>query len=177
MSTSTSTSTRARARASRKTATIAPIAIIAAPAFIVGGILGGIVGVAGASSRSAVAAASPVTVKDPGPVTTVQVPGPVTTVKVPGPVKTVFVTRKAAPAPSLISGIGQWEVGVDMPAGVYQVTAAVDPAAMCYWKVTQTGKSEHIIANDIVKRGRPSVTVKRGQDFTTEDCGTWARIR
>jgi len=164
----------------RKTAVIA-----AAPAFILGGILG----VAGASGRSWVEAgpATPavtvtvpgpaVTVKVPGPVITVRVPGPVITVRVPGPVRTVMVTRKAAPAPSPIAGIGQWEVGVDMAAGVYKVTAAVDPKAMCYWKVTQTGKPEHIIANDIVERGTPSVTVKRGQDFTTEDCGTWARVR
>ena len=155
----------------RKTAVIA-----AAPAFILGGILG----VAGASERSRVEAgpATPaVTVTVPGPAVTVKVPGPVTTVRVPGPVRTVMVTRKAAPAPSPIAGIGQWEVGVDMAAGVYKVTAAVDPNAMCYWKVTQTGKPKHIIANDIVERGTPSVTVKRGQDFTTEDCGTWARVR
>jgi hypothetical protein len=157
---------------SKKTAVVA---VIAAPAFIVGGI----VGAAGASGRSGVEAgpATPVTVTVPGPVVTVKVPGPVITVKVPGPVKTVMVTRKAAPAPSLVTGIGQWEVGVDMPAGVYKVTAPVDPAAMCYWKITQTGKPEHIIANDIVERGTPSVTVKRGQDFTTEDCGSWARLR
>ena len=155
----------------RKTAVIA-----AAPAFILGGILG----VAGASGRSWVEAgpAIPaVTVTVPGPAVTVKVPGPVITVRVPGPVRTVMVTRKAAPAPSPIAGIGQWEVGVDMAAGVYKVTAAVDPKAMCYWKVTQTGKPKHIIANDIVERGTPSVTVKRGQDFTTEDCGTWARVR
>jgi len=155
----------------RKTAVIA-----AAPAFILGGILG----VAGASERSRVEAgpATPaVTVTVPGPAVTVKVPGPVITVRVPGPVRTVMVTRKAAPAPSPIAGIGQWEVGVDMAAGVYKVTAAVDPKAMCYWKVTQTGKPKHVIANDIVERGTPSVTVKRGQDFTTEDCGTWARVR
>ena len=155
----------------RQTVMIVTVASVAAFS------LGGIVGVAGGSARSRVPAVPAVTVTVPGPVTTVKVPGPVTTVKVPGPVKTVFVTRKAAPAPSLITGIGQWEVGVDMPAGVYKVTADVDPTAMCYWKVTQTSKPEHIIANDIVKHGRPSVTVKRGQDFTTEDCGTWARIR
>ena len=57
------------------------------------------------------------------------------------------------------------------------LNGVVDPKAMCYWKVTQTGKPKHIIANDIVERGTPSVTVKRGQDFTTEDCGTWARVR
>jgi hypothetical protein len=64
-----------------------------------------------------------------------------------------------------------------VPAGAYKVTSAVDPDAMCYWKISQTGKPDNIIDNDIVKGGRPTVTVKRGQDFTTNDCGTWAQVR
>jgi hypothetical protein len=40
-----------------------------------------------------------------------------------------------------------------------------------------TGKPGNIINNDIAKGGKPTVTVKRGQDFTTEDCGMWARVR
>jgi len=120
------------------------------------------------------------TVKVPGPVTTVKVPGPVTTVKVPGPVRTVTVTvikTVAAPDPGAVVENGQWEVGVDVPAGAYKVIAAVDPDAMCYWKISQTGKPDNIIDNDIVKGGKPTVTVKRGQDFTTNDCGTWALVR
>jgi hypothetical protein len=160
---------------SRKTVTIAAVS---------GLILGGL-GVAGASGspRGETVAATPavtVTVKVPGPVTTVKVPGPVTTVKVPGPVRIVTVIKKeAAPtqAPSPVIEDGQWEVGVDVSAGTYKVTATVDPGAMCYWKITQTGKPDNIIGNDIVKGGKPTVTVKRGQDFTTEDCGTWERVR
>ena len=160
---------------SRKTAII--VGISAVPAFIMGGILG-FAGGSGRPQAEAAPAKPAVTVTVPGPVITVKVPGPVRTVRVPGPVKTVIVTKQAAAlVPSVITGIGQWTVGVDMPPGVYKVTAAVDPTVMCYWKITQTGKPKKIIANDIVEHGSPMVTVKRGQDFTTEDCGTWARVR
>ena len=30
--------------------------------------------------------------------------------------------------------------------------------------------------NDIVSGGKPTVTIKKGQDFTTNDCGTWAKV-
>lgn len=167
---------------SRKT-----VAIAAVSGFILGGL--GVVGASAVPTVAAVWAAPAVTVTVPGPATTVTVPGPattvtvpgpVTTVRVPGPVTTVTVIKTvAAPAPALSAVIenGQWEVGVDVPAGAYKVTAAVDPDAMCYWKISQTGKPDNIIDNDIVKGGRPTVTVKRGQDFTTNDCGTWAQVR
>ena len=57
-----------------------------------------------------------------------------------------------------------------MPSGVFKVTAAVDPAAMCYWKITKTGHPDSIISNDIVNGGTPSVTLQAGLDFTTQDC-------
>lgn len=158
---------------SRKTVTIAAVS-----GFILGGL--GVVGASAIPTVAAARATPAVTVSVPGPVTTVKVPGPVTTVTVPGPVRTVTVIKTvAAPAPALSAVIenGQWEVGVDVPAGAYKVTAAVDPDAMCYWKISQTGKPDNIIDNDIVKGGKPTVTVKRGQDFTTKDCGTWAQVR
>jgi hypothetical protein len=142
------------------------------------------------TSAASDAARPAITVKVPGPATTVTVPGPVRTVTVPGPVKRVAVTAtvtvtvtKAAPKPAAAPQAagsttiedGQWEVGVDVAAGVYKVTAAVDPDALCYWSITETGKPDNIIDNDIVKGGKPTVTLKRGQDFTTNDCGTWAR--
>jgi hypothetical protein len=70
---------------------------------------------------------------------------------------------------------GQWEVGVDVPAGVYKVTEAVDHGGMCYWKITETGHPDNIVSNDIVNGGKPTVTIQKGQDFTTKDCGTWAK--
>ena len=70
---------------------------------------------------------------------------------------------------------GQWEVGFNVPSGAFKVTAAVDPAAMCYWKITKTGHPDSIISNDIVNGGTPSVTLQAGLDFTTQDCDTWAK--
>jgi hypothetical protein len=161
---------------STKTVTTAALS-----AFVLGGLV--VAAVWGLPKDSAVSAtpAVTVTVTVPGPVTTVRVPGPVTTVRVPGPVRTVTVIKKVAaataPAPSSVVEDGEWEVGVDVSAGTYKVTAVVDPQVMCYWKISQTGKPKNIIANDIVKVGKPTVSVKRGQDFTTQDCGTWARVR
>jgi hypothetical protein len=134
------------------------------------------IGAAGASGSST----APVAAKSV-PAATVTVSGPVVTV--PGPAVTLTVAApapkaaaKPAPAPATIEE-GQWEVGVDVPAGVYKVTAAVDPGAQCYWSITQHGSPDNIIDNDIVAGGKPTVTLKRGQDFTTQGCGLWAKVK
>jgi len=111
---------------------------------------------------------------------------PAVTVTVPGPAVTVTVTATAAPKPAPAPVVapaaatieeGQWEVGVDVAAGVYKVTAAVVTGSDCYWSITQHGNSANIISNDIVQGGKPTVTLKKGQDFTTQRCGTWAKVR
>jgi hypothetical protein len=118
----------------------------------------------------------------PGP--TVTVPGPTVTVTVPAPAVTVTVTKtliQEAPAP--VSGgsgstidDGVWTVGTDIKAGTYKVTEAV--SGSCYWAITKTGSNgSNIIENDIVEGGRPQVTLKRGQDFESSDCGTWSKMR
>lgn len=61
-----------------------------------------------------------------------------------------------------------------MPAGVYKVKAAIT-GGDCYWKIGPTGDPGEIIENDIVSGGRPTVTLSKGQDFTTERCGTWVK--
>jgi len=87
-------------------------------------------------------------------------------------------TTQAAPppppaAPTVEDGV--WTVGVDIPAGRYRTTAAVP--ADCYWSITKTGSNgTDIIANDIPGGGRPTVTVKAGQDFTSARCGTWTKV-
>ena len=51
-----------------------------------------------------------------------------------------------------------------------------EPVVDCYWSITRTGSNgDNIIANDIVAGGLPQVTLSRGQDFTTQGCGTWGR--
>jgi len=70
---------------------------------------------------------------------------------------------------------GTWTVGVDMPAGTYRTTTNV--SADCYWKISKTGSNgDDIIKNDFPGGGRPQVTLKVGQDFQSERCGTWHKV-
>jgi hypothetical protein len=88
------------------------------------------------------------------------------------------VKSAAAPAKTQIPEVddGVWTVGMDLPAGRYRVTANV--SSRCYWAITKTGGDSvtDIIANDFPGGGRPSVTLKKGQDFKTDNCGTWRKI-
>lgn len=77
--------------------------------------------------------------------------------------------------PSIDDGV--WTVGVDMPAGRYRTTAAV--SSRCYWQISKTGGDgvSDIISNDLPGGGRPQVTLKVGQDFKTDNCGTWHKVK
>lgn len=67
---------------------------------------------------------------------------------------------------------GVWTVGTDVAAGNYRTTEAV--SGDCYWAIYRSGTNQDdIVQNDIVTGGRPSVTVRDGQDFETNRCGTW----
>lgn len=90
----------------------------------------------------------------------------------------VAPTEAAAPtkaaAPTIEDGI--WTVGDDFPAGTYKVVTPV--TRMCYWGIYKSGTNQaNIIDNDIVTGGRPTVTLKRGQDFKSSGCGTWAKVK
>jgi hypothetical protein len=69
---------------------------------------------------------------------------------------------------------GTHNVGVDVKAGKYKTN--VPEGEFCYW--------ERIRGDDIsdststYKEGpaRLSVTLKKGESFETEDCGTWKRV-
>ena len=69
---------------------------------------------------------------------------------------------------------GTHNVGVDVKAGKYKTS--VPEGEFCYW--------ERIRGDDIsdststYKEGpaRLSVTLKKGESFETEDCGTWKRV-
>ncbi|MGX1591663.1 hypothetical protein ACWICO_11090 [Glutamicibacter sp. NPDC055491] len=69
---------------------------------------------------------------------------------------------------------GVWTVGSDIKAGTYRAKEAV--GSRCYWAVLQTGTNgSDIIDNGIPGGGRPTVTVKKGQDFESQRCGTWVK--
>lgn len=67
-------------------------------------------------------------------------------------------------------------VGEDVPAGTYRASQDVSAVGgMCYWSKTRDAEGQDIIANNIVKVGRPQVTLAKGQWFVSQDCGEWAK--
>lgn len=79
-------------------------------------------------------------------------------------------TTKAAPA---IAADTLVHVGEDVPAGTYRAITGAD--GDCYWKKSSDSEGQDIIANDIVKGGRPQVNLAKGQWFVSEHCGAWAK--
>jgi hypothetical protein len=118
------------------------------------------------------------------PSTTVTSVATITQTETSAPLPAVTIT--AAPTQAVVQPTtqpvtvtdGTWTVGVDIPVGSYKVDANVDPSAGCYWEIDKTGSNgQTIIANNNVSGGRPSVTLKKGEDFTSQSCGTWAKTR
>lgn len=138
-------------------------------AALVGLFVGIGVGGAGASESPSTAAASK-------PATTVTAKATVTT----GPTPTATVTTTATvtaapPGPEAAFGDGVWVVGEDIKSGTYKVIESVTEG--CYWSITKSGTNgDDIISNDLPSGGKPKVTVKKGQDFTSEDCGDWEKV-
>lgn len=84
----------------------------------------------------------------------------------------------ASVAPAATIEDGTWTVGEDFPPGTYRSNGVPDAQRACYWSITKAGSNgEDILSNDIVTGGRPKVTLKRGQEFETNRCGTWNRVR
>lgn len=77
--------------------------------------------------------------------------------------------------PSEIAEDGIWKIGEDFPAGTYRVTASVSGMG-CYWKKSSDPEGDEIISNDLPAGGRPQVSLKKGQWFTTERCGVWEKV-
>ncbi len=127
-----------------------------------------------AGSPAATVTAPAVTVTAPAPAATVTAPAVTVTAPAPAP---VTVTAPAAPAapppgPGASVGDGVYVVGQDMQPGTYRVSGAVTDG--CYWAITKSGSNgADIVQNDLPKGGFPQVTVKAGQDFKSERCGTW----
>jgi hypothetical protein len=89
----------------------------------------------------------------------------------PKPVKTV----NPKPAPVTIGGDDIVHVGEDIPAGTYRAATSVEPGSLCYWKKSSDAEGDNIIDNDIPTGGRPQVTLKSGQWFSTSNCPTWVK--
>lgn len=96
------------------------------------------------------------------------------------PAPSPFVASTAPAAPTKAAAVtiedGIWTVGDDFPAGTYKVRDAL--TEMCYWGIYKSGTNQAtIVDNDIVTGGKPTVTLKRGQDFKSSGCGTWVKTK
>jgi hypothetical protein len=136
------------------------------------GLLMGMAGNGGQTAVSTVSAGStPVSTTTTTVYDTMTIPA--TTVTVPEPAGTVTVEAQADASSDITEGT--WTVGVDIKPGTYRVITAVDQ--QCYWSITKSGTNgDDIVANDIVTGGRPTVKLKKGQDFTNTGCGDWSRV-
>lgn len=76
------------------------------------------------------------------------------------------------PAPATINGDDLVHIGEDAPAGTYRAAGPIE-GDMCYWKKSKDAEGTDIIANDIPAGGRPQVTLKKGQWFTSQGCPQW----
>jgi len=90
----------------------------------------------------------------------------------PGP--TGSPKTKPAAAATTIRGDDVVHVGEDVPAGTYRVVTAIDDNG-CYWAKTSDAEGSKIIDNGIPSGGRPQVTLKTGQWFTSNGCPDWRK--
>src|ERR1044071_438541 len=65
---------------------------------------------------------------------------------------------------------GTWTIGEDFPARKYMTNAA---PSTCYWEITKSGTNGADIISNGLGPGNLRVTLKAGQDFSSDDCGTW----
>ena len=73
---------------------------------------------------------------------------------------------------------GTYEIGVDAKPGRYK-TQVPESSPGCYWARMKddSGGLSSIIANDNVSPGAlVSITVKQGEFFKSDGCGTWTMV-
>ena len=70
-------------------------------------------------------------------------------------------------------GEGTHKIGVDAVPGQYKTRVPED--SYCYWERSDNDDWSGI-AGYVNPGAHASVTVKRGQFFTSEDCGIWKRV-
>lgn len=88
-------------------------------------------------------------------------------------VGTIAASPAAPAGPATTITDGTWTVGADIVAGTYKTTGA---GGDCYWAILKTGSNGADIVNNHVGGGNLRVTLKAGQDFETERCGTWQKV-
>jgi hypothetical protein len=137
------------------------VIVTAVVALSFGGIVGGIVGGSGDGTATTAEPDATVTVTEPADDESAS--------KAPSPKK----TTEPKPADTISDGIH--EVGVDVKAGKYKTS--VPEGELCYWDRSRDDSGDSTITQ-VLQEGpsHQSVTLKKGESFETEDCGTWKRV-
>jgi hypothetical protein len=138
--------------------------VTAVVALSLGGIVGGVVG--GSGNGTATTAEPNPTVTVSQTVTETAEAKPAS--KAPSPKKTT------EPEPKSTISDGVHEVGVDVKAGQYEIN--VPEGALCYWERRIGDAISDSTSRYKEGPARLSVTLKKGEVFETEDCGTWTRV-
>ena len=77
--------------------------------------------------------------------------------------------RAAAEVLTQPKGDGRWTVGGEIAPGRWRSNGTADD---CYWKRSPDGNPDDIIDNHFGNAGG-TVTLREGEEFETDDCGTW----
>jgi hypothetical protein len=133
------------------------VIVTAVVALSLGGIVGGIVGGSGDGTAT--------TAEPNATVTVTETADDESASKAPSPKKTT------EPEPKSTISNGIHEVGVDVKAGQYKTN--VPEGELCYWDRSRDDRGDYELQEG---PARLSVTLKKGESFETEDCGTWKRV-
>lgn len=90
----------------------------------------------------------------------------------PTPTVTPKHTSKPKPKPPVKAAIPDQStvtIGKDVPAGTYETLHATTD---CYWEI-DTHATGTMVDSSLGKGGHLTVTLKDGQDFSTQYCGDW----
>ena len=97
-----------------------------------------------------------------------------TTLHTPDPGTRPTTAAKTKPANPRIHGDDIVHIGYDVPVGTYRTVTNVE--STCYWLKSRDAEGTNIIDNSIPTGGRPQVTLKKGQWFTSQGCPDWAPV-
>jgi hypothetical protein len=85
-------------------------------------------------------------------------------------------TKITTPLSPAIIPDGTWNVGADIPAGTYRTTRA---GSDCFWEIKSgtNGSNDSGIVDNQLGGGPWTVALRAGQDFETDGCGSWTKIK
>jgi hypothetical protein len=84
----------------------------------------------------------------------------------------VKATEEYQKATTLLDGY-TYTVGLTMEAGTYRANSSTDS---CYWAVYRSGTNYDDIVDNGFALGAVTITVTKGQDFTSNRCGDWTKV-